>query len=176
MWSYQDLHIIKVCFAANGLDGLPNARITSSNMHTPFSRENKRPRKSSWASSVQRTTHIGIGKDEAGRFSCLNQLVTLTSWKRNIAFACVCSLSFYEGAVSLVRRKYHPWGESIGSRHWGLFLLRIPNHSSADKLKKNKIERGSWWMRKAHSEWHTANKTNSLSEQQRISQKPLSFE
>lgn len=31
-------------------------------------------------------------------------------------------------------------------------------------------------MCKARCEWHTANKTNSLSEQQRISQKPLSFE
>lgn len=112
MWSYQDLQIIKVRFVANGLDVLPNARINSSNMRAAFGKENKRSRKSSWASWVQSMTHKDTGKDEVGRFLWLNQLVTLTSWKHGIAFCvCVC-------APFLFLRVLCPWSGGNTTPGW----------------------------------------------------------
>lgn len=174
MWSNQDLWITKAHFVANSLDALPNAGINSSTIHAAFSKENKRSWKSSWANSVQKTTHRDTGKDEAGRFLWLNQLVTLTSCKNSIVGGFFVLPFFFESPVSLVRRKYHP----------GVRILEAENGFTHTENSKpcqcwqtgEKKKWGSWYMCKAHCEWHTANKTNSLSEQQWISQKPLSFE
>lgn len=113
MWSYQDLWIIKAHFVASCLSVLPKAGINSSTIRAAFSKENKRSWKSSWASSVQKTTHKGTGKDEAGRFLWLNQLVTSTSWKHSIVGEFFVLPFSFKSPVSLVRRKYHP-----GVRIW----------------------------------------------------------
>lgn len=176
MWSYQDLWIIKAHFVASCLSVLPNAGINSSTIRAAFSKENKRSWKSSWASSVQKTTHKGTGKDEAGRFLWLNQLVTSTSWKHSIVGEFFVLPFSFKSPVSLVRRKYHP-GVRIWEAENGFYSYwESQTMPVLTNWKKKKKKWGSWYMCKAPCEWHTANKTNSLSEQQRISQKPLAFE
>lgn len=108
-------------------------------------------------------------------FLLLNQLVTLTSCKNSIVGGFFVLPFFFESPVSLVRRKCHS-GVRILEAENGFYSYwesqTLPVLTNCKKKKKW----GSWYMCKARRDWHTANKTNSLSEQQRISQKPLSFE
>lgn len=122
----------------NSLDVLPNAGINSSTIHAAFSKENKRSWKSFWASSVQKTTQKRYRKGWGRKIFVVKSVGNIDILQEQHCWGIFCApFLFWESCV-LGQKEMPFWGENIGSRKWVLFILRIPNPASANKLEKKK--------------------------------------